>query len=273
MKPVSASQSPPIDGAKRPRFNRRKFLGAMFVGAPVAMAADAYWVEPEWLRITRHRMISGTPTHRFVHFTDLHHKGDRAYLEKVVREVNSLSPDFVCFTGDLIEEARHLPETLELLGKIKSPIYGVPGNHDYWSEADFEPIARCFAATGGAWLLDEAVKTSDGKFHLTGAACQSTRELVGLKPDPSSTNILLLHFPAWVKSLKTRFDLMLAGHSHGGQVRLPFYGSLVVPYAVDEYDWGMFETRAGKLYVGAGIGYFYFNWRFHCRPEIAVFEM
>jgi predicted MPP superfamily phosphohydrolase len=273
MNPKGTVQTPTSPGAKTLRFNRRKFLFAALAGTPLAMAADAYWVEPEWLRVTRHRMSTGTPTHRFVHFTDLHHKGNRAYLERVVREINSLSPDFVCFTGDLIEEASHLPETLELLGRIKSPLYGVPGNHDYWSEVDFDPIARCFAATGGAWLLDESAKTHDGKIHLVGAACKSTRDLENLRPDPSYINILLLHYPAWVKSLKTRFDLMLAGHSHGGQVRLPFYGSLIVPYGVDEYDLGMFETRAGKLYVGAGIGYFYVNWRFCCRPEIAVFEI
>ena len=60
----------------------------------------------------------------------------------MVRKINALSPEFVCFTGDLIEQTRYLREALETLARIKSPLYGVPGNHDYWSKAPFERIAE-----------------------------------------------------------------------------------------------------------------------------------
>ena len=66
---------------------------------------------------------------------------------------------------------------------------------------------------------------------------------------------------------------MLAGHSHGGQVRIPFYGSIIVPFFVDEYDLGLFQTNAGPLYVNPGIGWVYLNVRFNCRPEITVIEI
>jgi hypothetical protein len=86
-------------------------------------------------------------------------------------------------------------------------------------------------------------------------------------------NILLIHYPAWAKEFKEKFDLILAGHSHGGQVRLPFYGALIVPFSVDEYDLGLFQTKAGPLYVNAGIGWFPYPIRFNCRPEITVVEI
>ena len=88
-------------------------------------------------------------------------------------------------------------------------------------------------------------------------------------------NILLMHYPAWVKKLgDQRFDLMLAGHSHGGQVRIPFYGPVMVPFGVEEYDLGLFQTKAGPLYINSGIGYIYgYNFRFNCRPEITVIEI
>ena len=71
-----------------------------------------------------------------------------------------------------------------------------------------------------------------------------------------------------------QFDLMLAGHSHGGQVRIPFFGPVVVPYAVDEYSLGLYQTSKGPLYVNPGIGYIYtYNFRFNCRPEITVIEI
>jgi predicted MPP superfamily phosphohydrolase len=60
-----------------------------------------------------------------------------------------LSPDFVCFTGDLVEETKYLPEALEILSGVKAPMFGVPGNHDYWSHASFADITKCFNATGG----------------------------------------------------------------------------------------------------------------------------
>jgi uncharacterized protein len=258
---------------KLPRMTRRRFLAGAAVGVPCALVADAGWIEPEWLRVRHVRIGGGKPAHRLVHFTDLHHKGDRAYLQAVVRKINSLSPDLVCFTGDLIEDAGHLPEALELLGEIKSPMYGVPGNHDYWAGVPFEGIIRCFAGSGGAWMEDEERVTGDGKITVLGAACRSAKH-PQLRPNPLTRNVLLIHYPAWVKKLgPEKHDLILAGHSHGGQVRLPFYGPIVVPFGVEEYDLGLFQTAAGPLYVNPGIGWFWVPIRFRCRPEITVFEI
>jgi predicted MPP superfamily phosphohydrolase len=67
--------------------------------------------------------------------------------------------------------------------------------------------------------------------------------------------------------------VVLAGHSHGGQVRLPFYGPVHLPFGVDEYDMGMFKTTSGPLYVNPGIGWYPYPIRFNCRPEITVFEI
>jgi hypothetical protein len=259
---------------KFPRISRRKFIASVLLATPCAIGADARWVEPTWLKVQRIRIGSGTPSHRLVHFTDIHHKGDGAYLESVVRTINSLSPDFVCFTGDIIEEEKFLAEALELLSGIQAPIFGVPGNHDYWSNISFEPVHKCFAATGGAWLLDEQRKIANGKINLIGATCSHANQAM-VPLDHSAKNILLIHYPAWVKKLGgQKFDLMLAGHSHGGQVRIPFYGPVMVPFGVEEFDLGLFETNSGPLYVNSGIGYVYgYNFRFNCRPEITVIEI
>jgi len=190
-----------------------------------------------------------------------------------MRKVNALSPDFVCFTGDLIEEAKHLPEALEFLAGIKSPVYGVPGNHDYWSKAPFEGIAKSFTETGGGWLEDRTAVTADHKFAILGASCLSSGQ-PPLEATAGTKRIFLMHYPAWVKKLDGQsFDLLLAGHSHGGQVRIPFYGPVFVPFGVDQYDIGLFQTDRGPLYVNPGIGWFPFAIRFNCRPELTVFEM
>ena len=261
---------------KLTKFNRRHFLltlGTACAGAPLAAATDARWLEPTWLKVRHLRIGDDPPAVRLVHFTDLHYKGDRAYAESVVNTINSFSPDLVCFTGDIIEQARFLPEALEILSGVKSPLFGVPGNHDYWSGASFTDIGRCFAATGGAWLLDEQQAVAGGNINLVGLTCRS---FYNVPPplNPEAKTVLLMHYPAWIKRQGDhRFDLVLAGHSHGGQVRIPFYGAIALPPGVDEYDLGLFQTESGPLYVNPGIGWFYFDLRFNCRPEVTVIEV
>lgn len=241
------------------------------MATPVAVAAEAFLCEPTWIKTPTVRIGEGKPTHRIAHFTDLHHKGDRAYLAKIIKIINGLSPDLVCFTGDIIEESAHLTEALEFFAQIKSPLYGIPGNHDYWANADFDEIAAAFAKTGGKWLMDSQTATSDGRINLVGVTG-------GAVPDfaihRSRKNILLSHYPTWVQKVPDRkFDLVLSGHSHGGQVRLPFYGPLLVPFGVGDFSMGLYQTNSGPMYVNPGLGYFFANVRFCCRPEITVFEV
>lgn len=251
------------------RFSRRKLIAAA-LGTPLVGVAHAAGLEPSWLTVERFR-LSEQPKHRFVQVSDIHHKGDRQFLEKVVRTINAQEPDFVCFTGDLIEEAAFAAEALEILRGIKAPLYGIPGNHDFWADLDFDAAKEAFAEGGGQWLMDEEVTIRGGAVRLMGIAANKN----GLfAPKPGVKNIVLSHYPNGVDLFpKTRFDLILSGHTHGGQVRLPFYGALVVPFGTGEYQKGMYHTHAGPLYVNAGIGWFFMNLRFCCRPEITVFEI
>ncbi len=261
---------------KLTKFSRRHFLltlGTACIGAPVATTMEARWLEPMWLEVRHLRIGDGPPAVRLVHFSDLHYKGDRAYAESVVKTINSLSPDLVCFTGDIVEQTQFLPEALEILSGIRSPLFGVPGNHDYSSGASFAVIGQCFAATGGAWLLDEQQIVADGQINLVGMTCRRFCNILS-SSNPEAKTILLMHYPAWIKQQGDhRFDLALAGHSHGGQVRVPFYGALVLPEGVDQYDLGLFQTRSGPLYVNPGIGWYCYDVRFNCRPEVTVIEV
>jgi uncharacterized protein len=259
----------------KPRnISRRKFIAAALLAMPVVLTGDAKLLEPTWLKTRNIRIGDGAAGSRFVHFSDIHHKGDCDYLQTVVDRINSLAPDFVCFTGDIIEMKPFLPKALEILSDIKAPMFGVPGNHDFWSDISFTPVRECFAANGGAWLMDESRQIAGGKINLIGLACLS-RSPLPPPSQPSAKNILLMHYPAWFKFFGGRkFDLMLAGHSHGGQVRIPFYGPPFLPYGVDQYSLGLYQTASGPLYVNPGIGYIgNYNVRFNCRPEITVIEI
>ena len=248
------------------KMTRRKFIGLTALAIPAMVGADARWVEPTLLRVTHLKLKHGGKC-RFVHFTDFHYKGDDDYAAEVVRTINELKPEFVCFTGDLIEEKHFLPAALDFIRQINAPVYGNPGNHDYWSGASFPECERAFAATGGGWLVDRSVVLPKHNLELVGMA------LIGIhafKPAQAERRILLMHYPKMADSLGAKFDLILAGHSHGGQIRLPFYGALAVPWGVGRYDLGLFETPGGPLYVNAGIGTYRIPYRFNCRPEITV---
>jgi uncharacterized protein len=85
--------------------SRRGFLGTALTLLPASAAAHGFWLEPAWLVTRCLRLGSSASTHRIVHFTDLYYRGDRAFLERVVSRINELSPDLVCFTGDIIRSS------------------------------------------------------------------------------------------------------------------------------------------------------------------------
>jgi predicted MPP superfamily phosphohydrolase len=255
-----------------PKITRRRFLFLAALASPALVCADAKWLEPQWVKVRSIKLAQEKPSHRLVHITDIHHKGDRPYLESVVRKINGLSPDAVCFTGDLVEKNEFAAEALRILEGIKSPLYGVPGNHDFGSHADFSTFAAPFARSGGAWLMDSYALTADGKMQIAGATCLRGAP-VKLAPRDAVKNILLLHYPLLAEQVRNKFDLMLAGHSHGGQVRLPFFGALVLPYWVGRYQMGMYSLAAGPLYVNPGLGWLVTPIRLNCRPEITVFDV
>ena len=256
--------------ARVTRIRRRKLL-RLAVGASIgSFMLEPFILEPYWLNVKRLNIGGVSATHQLVHITDIHYKGDRPYLEKVVKTVNILSPDFVCFSGDLVESATYVKEALEILSSIQRPVYGVPGNHDYWSGASFAEIAQYCQSTGGAWLLDQDTLTPDGQIQIVGAIGEQPQ----LPPQKQALKrLLLVHYPLFVEQVKETFDLILAGHSHGGQVRLPFWGALVLPFRVGPYDLGLFQTQAGPLYVNPGVGTFSLPVRSWCRPEITVIEL
>ena len=90
----------------------------------------------------------------------------------------------------------------------------------------------------------------------------------------AARRLLLTHYPIQADRLDgRRYDLILAGHSHGGQVHLPFSGALILPYEVGRYQQGRYDSLGDPLYVNAGIGTYMFPARVNCRPERTVVRL
>jgi uncharacterized protein len=252
------------------RLSRRQFIGLGLAALPAAAGIDGRFAEPTWLRVT-HLDLRPNPTCRFVQISDLHYKGDADYTDKVVGQINGLDPDFVCFTGDLVEKARYVPAALDFIRQINRPVYGCPGNWDYGSGANFIDYYKAFNATGGGWLVDRSMLLRKHDLEVIG---MGLRGIHALGRRRAGRQLLLIHYPTQADRLDgRRYDLILAGHSHGGQVRLPFYGALVLPYGVGRYQQGRYNSLGGPLYVNAGIGTYMFPVRFNCRPEITVVRL
>lgn len=249
---------------------RRKFLALGALALPSAIGADAALVEPTNLR-TKELMLKPGGKLRFVAFTDLHYKGNARYAAEVVATINRLAPAFVTFSGDLVEDKRFAPAALDFIRQIKAPVYGAPGNHDYRCGAPFAEYEKAFAATGGSWLVDRSLVLPGTDLEIVGMGLAGIQ---ALHAPLAGRRLLLLHYPELSDRLGgPTFDLILAGHSHGGQVRLPFYGPLFLPWGVGRYDLGRFESKGGPLYVGSGIGTYHLPLRFNCRPEITLVTM
>ncbi|HEY2125064.1 MAG TPA: metallophosphoesterase [Chthoniobacterales bacterium] len=246
---------------------RRQFLTLTGLALPAAVIIDTRLVEPTNLRVA-YFPANTDGALRFIHFSDFHHKGNAAYAEKVITTINNLEADFVCFTGDLIEEIKHLDEALHFIGQIKKPVYGCPGNHDYNCRAPFAEYERVFAATGGRWLVGQTVVLPEHDLELTGMSLEGVPMA---QPRTVARRFLLTHYPKSIDHLDGHhYDWIMAGHSHGWQIRIPGYGPIALPYGVGPYDLGFFLTDKGPMYVNAGIGTYRIPWRFNCRPEITV---
>ena len=250
--------------------SRRQFLSVLLTAIPGASIAHGVTMEPERLRITRNTLKITGPAVRFVHFSDLHFRGETVLTRKVADEIHRFRPHFACFTGDLIDNADQKEGAFAFIRSLNCPVYGVPGNHDYRSGVPFEEFATAFSSTGGGWLENENLLVPGTGLEVVGLSINGDQTI---NPPLSEKRILLTHFPQAVDKIgDATFAAILAGHSHGGQVRLPFYGSLYLPPGVGRYDLGSFQTPAGPLHVTAGIGTSALPVRFCCPPELSLYQ-
>lgn len=166
----------------------------------------------------------------------------------------------------------------KLPGRLGS--VAILGNHD-WAWSGSETKAQ-IEAHGIGVLKDEVVQftcpKSGGTIQVAGLEDISSGRIpsyhnVNTALSGNAATIVLSHSPDAFASNEWRGDLMLSGHTHGGQVRLPFLGALVLPIENREYDWGWFERAGRHMYVTSGLGTSLPPLRFLCPPEIVVIDL
>jgi predicted MPP superfamily phosphohydrolase len=229
---------------------------------------------------------------KIVQISDFHfHEYTEAvFIEAVVRRVNEVAPDLVVLTGDFVSSKplpRHFAirmgyQCSELLGRIKCPLrYAILGNHDALVSA--HAVTDALRVQGIPVLADGSVALErDGRrLWLAGIkdVLEQHPDLVsalpaGRNPDQEPL-ILLVHEPDFADQVVgQQIDLVLSGHTHGGQIRLPFSPALFLPEKGRKYVQGLFQLGdRTQLYVNRGIGAVNLPFRFRCPPEISVITL
>lgn len=267
--------------------SRRTFVLGGLAAAGSLATADAFWLEPrgfvvEELSLPLAKLPPGREL-RLVQLSDLHLRHLNDYARRVAAAANALAPEAILLTGDFLERARNIRGLLEFLELLQAPqgVWGVQGNWEYWARVEGENLRRHLAGAGATLLIDERrdLEIQGVPLSLLGLDYPSPADhLKKLQEsaDPRRVNLLLSHVPAFDHALLDgRIDLVLSGHTHGGQVRLPFLPPPVLPRFSGNFIAGLYRVgnAATPLYVNRGIGTSILPVRFCSRPEITLIRL
>ncbi len=251
----------------------------------------AYFVEPNWIEVRAlelklPHLSAEFNGYKIVQISDIHidKKMKKKYLNHLFQLVNQQKPDLIALTGDYVSNGyeKFIPNlaTLSQL-KPKDKTVAVLGNHDYSSKNHTQATKQILQETN-ILNLENAVyslKRGHAMLHIAGVDDVWKRkdrlDLVLQQLPEAGAAILLAHEPdfADVSAATGRFDLQLSGHSHGGQIRLPFFKPPILPILGSKYYRGLYHVGKMIQYTNRGIGFTHLHLRFNSRPEITVFTL
>jgi len=250
----------------------------------VARAAitEPYMLTIEHERIELKRLPKSFESFRVVQLSDIHHGpfSDPSQIERAVDTANRLQPDIIALTGDYISKERHYAAPCaEMLGRLRARfgVYAVLGNHDHWVDAAL--ITDLFRAEGITMLVNQGMR-----FELNGSAFwlagvddtmvgleDISLALAGSRED--EMKLLLAHNPIVLRrAARADVDLVLSGHTHGGQVALRSEPS-ASGGPRRRFLKGLGRLGNTQIYVNRGLGTVVLPIRYGCPPEVSLLEL
>ncbi len=246
-----------------------------------------FYIEPDMLTVKEYKISSpdfSGQNLRIVFASDFHlNKNQEKQARRITDKINSENPDIIILGGDFVKgdcpEKSMLPEHVaKELSNLKAPygVYAVTGNHDSWF--DEKRIISALEEKNISVLNNKNKKLElNGKvFYIAGIEDLTTGKpnLDKAFQNTSAPVIFVSHSPDIFLQNPYKPFLTLSGHTHGGQIRLPFFGALVVPSKYgNKYAQGKFEKGSQNLIVTKGLGTSILPFRFNCTPEIVVVEI
>jgi predicted MPP superfamily phosphohydrolase len=251
-------------------------LGTAALLGPALLVLYAFFIEPYSIELTRHALAGDVSQPlRIAHLTDLHTHGFGTREREMVSMVQQAAPDLIVVTGDIVD-AGSLEPSREIFLRLRAPlgIWVVRGTAERRRPMSDD---TAFYESVGARLLDDkgvSVREDVWLVGLDGQADGRSNLGTALAGAPTSAfKVALFHSPSHFAEVAGLFHLGLAGHTHGGQVRLPGVVSLWYPASASSYLQGWYTKNRSKLYVSRGIGTSIVPARFLSRPEVPVIEI
>ena len=270
--------------------NRRAFLKyALFGGACALAGSYPVFIERNMVQVNRYTipvdgLLAAFDGFTLAHLTDVHLGSlvSASFVDGIVHRTNRRQTDMIVCTGDYVHERnsiREIETVWPILSKLKARhgVYSVLGNHDHW--ADLNRSLYWLEKTGQG-IRHACVPIERGKDRILigGAGDYWEDELkidqVFACSDEKDCRLLLSHNPDSVDTnFNTPLSLVISGHTHGGQVVVPFWGPPVLPVKNKRYSSGLIAAARTKLFISRGIGWAIYPVRFNCYPEIAVLTL
>ena len=257
-------------------------LAAGVVEAARQAFAEPYMLKVEHREIILRRLPRELDGLRIVHLSDIHHSPftGTEQIKRAIETANSLEPDLIALTGDYVShESAYAAPCAELLGRLRarSGVYAVLGNHDHWTDAAL--ITDLFRAEGIRTLVNEGMR-----FELNGASfwlAGVDDTMVGLEDLPlalagsreDEMKLLLAHNPIILRrAARAGVDLVLSGHTHGGQVTWRSERS-ASGRPRRRLLRGLGRQGDTQIYVTRGLGTVVLPIRYGCPPEVSLLEL
>lgn len=250
-----------------------------------------HFIGTKGLKIKEYKIIDQNLPNEFyglkiVHISDIHYGFfyGKEELKKLIEKINSLNPDIVVLTGDLIDtniDENEQNEVINILSEIKAKKYSIIGNLD-----NIDIYQNIISKSGFIDLNDkfDIIYSNSDKILITGLSSnlsssisvneklKNTYEYIN--QNDIKFKILLMHEPDFIKQLNEEtFNVIFAGHSHNGQVKLPIIGVLKTPKGAKEYYKEYYNTKYGKLYISSGIGESVLPIRLFNKPSINFYRL
>ena len=225
---------------------------------------------------------------KIVHFSDLHYLTtiNKKEVNKIVNRINTLNPDIVVFTGDLIDSKKEptgqeLNDLIDSLNKIEvtTGMYAIKGNHDYINDY-FEKVFNetNFKILNNSYELIYYKGTTPILLTGIGSILENDCDIdlaFSYSEMDNLYTISLLHEPDIIDNILNKYsvDLALAGHSHNGQIRLPGIGAIMKVEEGKKYPNEKYTINDTKLYISGGLGTSMYEFRFFNRPSINLYRL
>lgn len=232
--------------------------------------------------------------YRIVQISDLHNAKFGKNNKRLIDKVRECDPDIIVLTGDLVDSNHtNVDRAIQFVNEIVKicPVYYVTGNHEYWLEkSDYDELMDGLASVGVVILDDQVVEISreDAKFRLVGLDDKSladgtlgtllnnAQNVAHEDSEKKEFTVVLAHEPQYLaRYTGAGVDLVLSGHAHGGQFRLPFVGGIVAPDQgfLPEYTAGEYYMNGTEMIVSRGLGNSVIPVRLFNFPEIVCVEL